>query len=87
MTTLQWVLLGLALNTADAAYTCHVLRQGGRELNPVLGQSCGRVITAKAAVFGVIPLLPRRGRRAVAIGATLGGGIGISVSLALRGRD
>lgn len=40
-----------ALNALDAAQTCHILGNGGRELNPILGShpSCTKVVAFKLA--------------------------------------
>lgn len=84
MSFVPLLLLALVLNAADAAHTCRVLRHGGLELNPLLGQHCDRIIAVKAATIGVAVLLPRRAKRIVLLGAVIGGGLGVTVSWALR---
>jgi hypothetical protein len=55
-----WLLLALLAQAADAALSCDRLRgpRPYRELNPILGQSCARVVGVKAATIGAILLSP-----------------------------
>lgn len=79
------LVLALSLQMADAAQTCHLLKQGAREFNPVLGQSCAQVVGVKTAMLALVPLWPAgRGRRAYLTGLAIGGGVGVGVTLALR---
>lgn len=77
------LVLTLALNAADAVVTCDGLRRGGRELNPVLGQSCARVIGVKAGVIAAALPLPTRPRRVLLAGTAIGGGLGVTLTLTL----
>lgn len=79
------VALALVLQTADAAATCRVLRDGGREQNPVIPRSCAGVVAYKAASLAAIPLVPRgRWRLAVAGANASAGGLGLSLTVAWR---
>lgn len=55
----------LAAQSADATYSCHVMRHGGRELNPLLGQSCTRLVMAKAVAMTMPVLVPKGKLRAL----------------------
>lgn len=80
MTT--WLfLIALSLNGADAAITCRQLRQEQTELNPVMGQSCGRIVGVKAAFLALTPVIDRRWRNWYLGSLAVGGGIGVAVSL------
>lgn len=81
MTTL--LLLALLAQSADAAVACRHVSRGARELNPMLPQSCAGIIGIKAAAFGLVALSPHK---RVGFGVlAVGGGIGVGVSIALRG--
>ena len=71
----------LLAQSADAATTCHALhRDGARELNPVYGQSCTRVVAIKsAAMTGLFP--HKRTQRWLAVFAIVNGATGATVNL------
>lgn len=76
------LILALALQAADAGYTCRQLGRGGRELNPLLGQSCARVVGMKAAALGVTPLIRHKVMRRVYLGSlAAGGAVGVTFSI------
>ena len=82
---MDWLLLSaVLLQMADASYTCNKLSTGKyHETNPFLGNSCKSVILMKSAAF--TPLLVLHGKPAMAwkIGLAVGGGVGITFSIAL----
>lgn len=80
------LLLALTLQTADGVNTCRGLERGGRELNPVLGQSCFRLAAVKAAVFLPVPILSRPARRLYLGALATAGGVGFTVTWAINRR-
>lgn len=83
---MDWLrLLAVLVNLADAAQTCELLNKGGRELNPLLPQSCKGVIAVKMAAITPLFVLPdSRFRRTWTIGVLVGGSVGTGVTLLLR---
>ena len=79
------VILALVVQLTDLSLTCHGLRHGGREVNPLLPQSCAGIAAVKAAVL--MPLVVLRGReQRVYAGVMVGSGsVGITLTLLLRG--
>lgn len=77
-------LLALAIltNTADAVLTCRALANGGREVNPLMGQSCGRVWMVKGALGSTLLLLPVNKKLALGTLAAAGA-VGMTVTLAV----
>lgn len=76
------LVLALALNAVDAVNTCRGLRAGAVEQNPLMGQSCARVVAVKSAAFAVIPLWPRGPVRRVYVGSlAVAGGVGFALSV------
>lgn len=77
------LLAALLVQAADAATTCQHLRRGtGRELNPLLGQTCQQVVLRKTAVIAPGLILTRgKFRTAFSVGLIVSGGVGVSVNL------
>jgi hypothetical protein len=82
---MDWLLLSaVLLQGLDAGYTCHKLNQGGyHETNPLLGNTCKDIIIRKTLFF--TPLIIWN-NKAYKVGLIVGGGIGLSVSIALDKR-
>lgn len=81
--TWLWI-LAIVAQSADAGYTCHNLSRGAVERNPLLPNSCAGIVAMKAGSFGVVPLLPQS-KRKYALGIlTVGGGVGLGVTIALK---
>ena len=81
--TWLWI-LAIVAQSADAGYSCHALHHGARELNPLLGQSCARIVVTKASMIGVVPLLPEPSQKWMLGALVVSGGVGVSVSIALK---
>lgn len=79
---MDWLLLIAILSQSlDAANTCHKLNSGNyKELNPIFGQSCGQVIAVKSSLFTPFLFTNNKGWK---IGLIVGGGVGITLSIAL----
>ena len=81
--TWLWI-LAIVAQSADAGYSCHRLHQGAREINPLFGQSCTRIIVTKAAVIGTVPLWPDKSQKWMLGALIVGGGVAVSVSITLK---
>lgn len=81
----MWLaIIAIVAQSADAAYTCHALKHGARELNPIIGQSCKRAIAVKSAALGAAFVVPDRERRWILIANIAAGSVGFGVSIALK---
>ena len=78
-----WI-LAIVAQTADAGYTCHRLSQGAREMNPFLPQSCAGIVAMKSAALATAPLWPRSTQKWVLGALTVSGGVGLTLSIALK---
>ena len=83
MTTLLFW-LALTAQTADTVQTCHVLRHGGVELNPLLPQSCAGIAAIKGAAFLPLFVISQRNRRILLAAHIVSGGVGFGLTLALN---
>lgn len=79
---MNWLqVLAIVLHTADSVQTCEKLSNRGRELNPVLGQSCTRVVLLKTA--GLTPMFVLKHGKAkkfYTIGMIGSAGIGLGIT-------
>ncbi len=82
------IAVALAVQLTDVSMTCHTLRHGGVELNPIFGRrpTCSRVALVKAATLIPIPFLRGRARTAVVLANITGGTIGVSMTIYYRKR-
>lgn len=81
---MDWLLvLAILAQSADATYSCKA-PNGGRELNPLLGQSCRSVVLRKSAAFTPILVLPPKYGVAWKAGLIGGGVGGLTVSIVLN---
>ena len=78
-------LIGFALlfQTLDAMSSCDVLARGGKELNPILGNSCKSVITRKL-IIGTVPLFisNKKFKKVYLSTLIVSGGIGFTFNIA-----
>lgn len=74
-------ILAIVAQLSDAGMTCNALKNGKKELNPLLPQSCAGVIAIKSATL--VPLIPLKGKaQKIYAGMMIGSGsIGITISL------
>ena len=81
---MDWLLLSaVLLQGLDAGYTCNKIRQGYVEFNPILGNTCTSIITRKALAFTPLIFWDNKYYK---IGLVIGGGVGLSISIALDKR-
>lgn len=78
------LVLAILANALDVGVSCHRIRHGARELNPLLGDTCRQIALTKAAFFAPVPFLPRHYRRIYLGALAVSGGVGVAVSLRLR---
>lgn len=78
------LVLAILTNALDVGVSCHRIRHGARELNPLLGETCRQIALTKAAFFLPAPFLPTHHRRVYLGALAVAGGVGVAVSLRLR---
>lgn len=78
------VALAFVAQIADGATTCHRLAHGGYERNPLLPNSCGGILTVKAASLAVIPITPKKWRGAAVAFNVSSGTAGVILTFAWR---
>ncbi len=78
-TALLW--LAVVFQGLDAGVTCHTLRQGGKELNPLLPQSCAGIVAMKAAFTAPVFVLKGKHRMIWSVAMIGSGGVGLTVTL------
>ena len=78
-----WI-LAIVAQTADTALTCQRFRQGAREINPWLPHSCVGIASIKGSILGLTPFLPKDDQRYVLTVLAVGGGVGVTLSIALK---
>ena len=82
---MMWLwILAIVAQSADAGVTCHNLRRGAVERNPVLPNSCAGIVAMKAGSFGTVPLLPESKQRFALGLLAAGGAVGVTVTIVLK---
>lgn len=80
------VVLALVVQMADLSLTCHELRHGGTEANPLLPNSCAGIAAVKSAFLAPMFVLQGRDQKVYASVQIAAGSVGITLTLLFRGK-
>lgn len=79
-----WI-LAIVAQSADLGYSCHRFKQGAREVNPFLPQSCVGIAAIKSAMFAAVPFQKTEDDKKFMLTVlAVGGGVAVTLSIALK---
>lgn len=82
--TWLWI-LAIVAQLLDTGFTCQRLRQGGLETNPWVPQSCIGITAIKGAMFASAAVQKSEDDKKFMLTVLIvGGGVGVTLSIALK---